>query len=102
MADRRDLDPASPALCPATAAAAPPVPDLGGPGAARSLAQRDTESAAPGTAVAGHPDTILRWHGAVVRRRWSARSKRGRTGRPATRQEALGESVVTALAGPAE
>src|SRR5216683_1334414 len=48
------------------------------------------------------PDTILRWHRDVVRRRWSARSKRGRTGRPATRQEALGESVVTALAGPAE
>src|SRR5450755_4386929 len=55
MADRRDLDPAPPALCPATAAAAPPAPDLGGPGTARSLAQRDTESTAPGTAAAGHP-----------------------------------------------
>jgi len=32
------------------------------------------------------PDTILRWHRDVVRRRWSARSKRGRTGRLATRQ----------------
>jgi putative transposase len=32
------------------------------------------------------PDTIVRWHRDVVRRRWSARSKRGRTGRPATRQ----------------
>ena len=32
------------------------------------------------------PDTILRWHRAIVRRRWAARSKRGRTGRPATRR----------------
>src|ERR1017187_3583134 len=55
MADRGDLDPASPARRPATEAAAPPVPDLGGPGTARSLAQRDTESAASGTAAAGHP-----------------------------------------------
>jgi putative transposase len=32
------------------------------------------------------PDTILRWHRDIVRHRWSARSKRGRTGRPATRR----------------
>src|SRR5450755_2799474 len=32
------------------------------------------------------PDTIVRWHRDIVRRRWSARSKRGRTGRPATRR----------------
>jgi hypothetical protein len=31
------------------------------------------------------PDTIVRWHREVVRRRWAARSVRGRTGRPATR-----------------
>ncbi len=30
------------------------------------------------------PDTILRWHRGIVRRRWAARSKRGKTGRPAT------------------
>jgi transposase len=30
------------------------------------------------------PDTILRWHRDIVRRRWAARSKRGKTGRPAT------------------
>jgi putative transposase len=30
------------------------------------------------------PDTILRWHRDIVRHRWAARSKRGRTGRPAT------------------
>jgi putative transposase len=32
------------------------------------------------------PDTILRWHRDIVRRRWATRSKRGRTGRPATRR----------------
>ena len=55
MADRRDLDPAPPARRTATAAAAPPGPELGGPGTARGPAQRDTESAAPGAAAAGHP-----------------------------------------------
>ena len=32
------------------------------------------------------PDTILRWHRDIVRRRWAARSMRGRTGRPVTRR----------------
>ena len=32
------------------------------------------------------PDTILRWHRDIVRRRWAASSIRGRTGRPATRR----------------
>jgi putative transposase len=30
------------------------------------------------------PDTILRWHRDILRRRWAARSMRGKTGRPAT------------------
>jgi len=30
------------------------------------------------------PDTIPRWHRDIIRRRWAARSMRGRTGRPAT------------------
>ncbi len=34
------------------------------------------------------PDTILRWHRDIVRRRWAARSIRGKTGRPATRRTA--------------
>jgi transposase len=37
------------------------------------------------------PDTILRWHRDIVRRRWAARSIRGKIGRPATRRD------VTAL-----
>ena len=32
------------------------------------------------------PDTIVRWHRDIVRRRWAARSTRGRTGRPTTRR----------------
>ena len=32
------------------------------------------------------PDTILRWPSDIVRRRWAARSMRGKTGRPATRR----------------
>jgi transposase InsO family protein len=32
------------------------------------------------------PDTIVRWHRDIVRRRWASRSLRGRTGRPATRR----------------
>src|SRR5450631_4870030 len=32
------------------------------------------------------PDTVLRWHRDIVRRRWAARSARGRTSRPATRR----------------
>jgi putative transposase len=32
------------------------------------------------------PETIVRWHRDIVRRRWGARSRSGRTGRPATRQ----------------
>ena len=32
------------------------------------------------------PDTILRWHRDIVRRRWAGRSMRGKAGRPATRQ----------------
>src|ERR1039458_4019560 len=32
------------------------------------------------------PDTIVRWHRDIIRRRQAARSKRGKTGRPATRQ----------------
>src|SRR6266852_6018163 len=32
------------------------------------------------------PDTILRWHRDIVRRRWPARSMSGKTGRPVTRR----------------
>ena len=33
------------------------------------------------------PDTMLRWHRDIVRRRWAAKSTRGRSGHPATRRD---------------
>jgi hypothetical protein len=45
MEDRRDPAPSSPAHRPGAAAVAPPGPGLGGPGTARGIAHRDTESA---------------------------------------------------------
>jgi putative transposase len=43
------------------------------------------------------PDTIVRWHRDIVRRRWAARSMRGKTGRPATRRNI--RALVLRLAG---
>src|ERR1700722_3417309 len=45
------------------------------------------------------PDTIVRWHRDIVRRRWAARSMRGRTGRPTTRRNIQGPGPT---AGPRE
>jgi putative transposase len=86
MEDRRDLDLAPPARRPVAAAAAPPGPELGGPGTARDHARRDTEGPPARAAAAGHPGTIVRWHRDIVRRRWAARCIRGKAGRPATRR----------------
>ncbi len=64
----------------------PPEAGLGGPGPPGDPARRDTESPPPRAASAGCPDTVLRWHRDIVRRRWAAGSLRGKTGRPATRR----------------
>ena len=53
--DRRDLDPAPPARRAAAPADAKAEAELGGQGPARYPARRNTESAAPRTAAAGHP-----------------------------------------------
>jgi hypothetical protein len=84
--DRRDLDPAPPAPGPAAPVGGPPEAGAGGPGPARGPARRDTKARRHGLRLLVTPDTILRWHRDIVRRRWAARSKRGRTGRPATRR----------------
>jgi hypothetical protein len=42
------------------------------------------------------PDTIPRWQRVIVRRRWAARSMRGKTGRPAIRRNI--RAVVLRLA----
>jgi hypothetical protein len=55
MEDRRDLDPASSARRPATAAAAPPEAELGGPGTSRDPVRGDTERPPARAAAAGHP-----------------------------------------------
>jgi putative transposase len=46
------------------------------------------------------PDTILRWHRAIVRRRWAARSMSGRTGRPATRRNVKALALRLARENP--
>jgi putative transposase len=46
------------------------------------------------------PDTILRWHRDIVRRRWAARSKRGRTGRSATSRNIKGLVLRLARENP--
>jgi putative transposase len=40
----------------------------------------------PGMRLLVTPETILRWHRDLVRRRWATRSMRGRAGRPAARR----------------
>jgi len=46
------------------------------------------------------PDTVLRWHRDIGRRRWAASSKRGRTGRPATRPNIKGLVLRLARENP--
>src|SRR3954451_2486332 len=43
------------------------------------------------------PDTVVRWHRDLLRRRWVAKSRAGRSGRPATRGDVRG--LVLRLAG---
>jgi hypothetical protein len=53
--DRRNLNPAPPARRPAAPSGARPEADVGGPGRARGIARRDTESPPPRIAASGHP-----------------------------------------------
>jgi putative transposase len=39
------------------------------------------------------PGTILRWHRDIVRRWWARRSRRGRSGRPATHRKVRSEGL---------
>jgi len=85
LEDRRD-PPAPPARRPATAAATPPEPELGRPGTLAILLSVIPKARRHGLRLLVTPDTILRWHRDIIRRRWAARSIRGKTGRPATRR----------------
>ncbi|HUY52749.1 MAG TPA: hypothetical protein VMV92_44790 [Streptosporangiaceae bacterium] len=46
------------------------------------------------------PETIVRWHRDIVRRRWAARSMHGRSGRPATRPNIRALILRLARANP--
>jgi hypothetical protein len=46
------------------------------------------------------PDTIVRWHRDIVRRRWAAQSMRGSTGRPATRRNIRAQARRLARENP--
>jgi transposase len=43
------------------------------------------------------PDTVVRWHRDLLRRRWAAKSRAGHSGRPATRRDI--RRLVLRLAG---
>ena len=75
MEDRRNLDPAPPARGPAAAAALPPEAELGETGhCSRHCYSVDAEARRYGLRLLVTPDTIVRWHRDIVRRRWVARS----------------------------
>jgi putative transposase len=84
--DRGDLDPAPAGRHPAAPSGAPP---------AAGRADRALLAALFGVLPRARrqrlwllvtPDTIMRWHRGIARRRGAARSRRGRPGRPATRR----------------
>ena len=83
------------------AAAAPPAPDLGADRALlAALLSVIPKARRQGLRLLVTPDTILRWHRDIVRCRWAARSKRGRTGRPATRRNIKALVLRLARANP--
>ncbi|MGI8452238.1 MAG: hypothetical protein ACR2MP_34645, partial [Streptosporangiaceae bacterium] len=47
-----------------------------------------------------NPDTVLRWHRDIVRRRWAPKSHRKRPGRPATRRNIRGLILRLARENP--
>jgi len=59
-----------------------PKPSLGGPGADRGAARCDPARPPGQPADDRVPDTVLRWHRDIVRRRWATRSRAKRHGRP--------------------
>jgi putative transposase len=71
---------------PAAPSGVPPEAELGGPGPAQALLGVIPKARRHGLRLLVTPETIVRWHRDIVRRRWAARSMRGKTGRPATRE----------------
>jgi len=84
--DCRDPDPAPPARRPAAASGVPSEADLADRALLATLVSVIPRARRQGLRLLVTPDTIVRWHRDIVRRRWAARSRRGKTGRPATRR----------------
>ena len=78
VAGCRDLGPAPPARRTATAAAAPPELELGGPALLAVLLDVIRERRTRGCGCWSPQNTVLRWHRNIVRGRWAARSMRGK------------------------
>jgi putative transposase len=71
---------------------------LGRPGALiASLTSVIPRARRAGLRLLVSPDTVLRWHRDLLRRRWAAKCRAGRSGRPATRRDI--RRMVLRLAG---
>ena len=86
MEDRRDLDPAPPAHRLQRRQRRRPKLNWADRALLATLLSVIPNARRHGQRLLVTPDTILRWHRDIVRRRWAARSMRGNTGRPATRR----------------
>ncbi len=89
MEDRRDLDPAPPARRLQRRQSRRPDLDWADRALLAALLAVIPKARRQALRLLVIPDTVLRWHRDIVRRRWAARSKRGRTGRPATRRAGI-------------
>jgi LmbE family N-acetylglucosaminyl deacetylase len=86
MEDRRDLDPAPPARRPAGQQPRRPNLDWADRALLAALLAVIPKARSHGLRLPVTPDTILRWHRDIVRRRQVGRSACGKSGRPATRR----------------
>jgi hypothetical protein len=94
---RRSCCYVTPARCVSTAAGAQAEIDLGRPGSIAALTRVIPRPQRAGLRLVVTPHTILRWHRDLLRRRWAARCRAGRSGRPVTRGDV--RRLVLRLAG---
>ena len=86
---RRDPSAAPPAGGPAAANGGAAEAEVDRPGAVRRPAHAHPSLTPWRAALVHHPGTILRWHRDIVRRRWAAKSKPKRPGRPPTHRRVV-------------
>ena len=86
MEDRRNLDTASPLAVLQQPEPRRPKLNWADRALLESLLAVIPEARRHGLRLLVTPDTILRWHRDIARRRWAARSNAARTGRPASRR----------------